>query len=197
MRGTVLPVFAAALAAAAVLAGSFGLVSALPQPTRYDRIAVDALRVLEQARGRGSRISIDGHRLLARCTSLSPRRKLIELSDGAQFVLRGSRIRAWSATTRRPKTMRPDSPAARAAIADLAGSYALYARELSATLERGEAAVVDAGGTYVIVLARRPSVELAVDRASLRPLRVRFRAAGLAAHAVLLRPVARAGGQSC
>jgi hypothetical protein len=158
------------------------------------------LRYLEQTRGRGSRISISGHRLLARCTPLSSSRALIALSDGTRFVLRGSHIRAWLPATSRPTKKRPDSGLARAAIADLAGSHALYADELSRPLAHRHAIVERVSGrppTYRIVLARRPHVELIVDAMTLRPLVARFRSARVSGRARLLPPNQRPRHASC
>ena len=201
MRGVAAPIFVAALATAAVVAASFGLVSALPQPTQGDRIAVRVLDYLERTPGRGSRISISGQTLLARCTSLAPRRKLITLSDGTRFVLSGSRIRSWRATTSSLAVAQIDSGLARAAIADLAGSYALYAAELSRPLAHGHDIVADeisgSSRRYRIILARRPYVELIVDGASLRPLSASFRSASVSAHASLLPPAQKRVRGSC
>ena len=200
-RRAVLPIFIAALSTVAVLAASFGLVTALPQPTKDDRIAVRLLRYLEHTHGRGSRIWIDGRTLASRCTALSPRRKLITLSDGGRFVLRGSRIRVWYPGESSLATARPESGLTRAALADLAGSYALYAVELSRPLANGDDVIAaDATGgtqTYQFILARRPQVELIVDRTSLRPLAARFRSATASGHATLLPPAENAGRGSC
>ena len=200
-RRVVASIFAGALATAAVVATSFGLVSALPQPTRGDRIAVRLLGYLERTVGRGSRISIGGQTLLARCTSLAPRRKLITLSDGTRFVLSGSRIRSWHPAASSLATTPIDSGLARAAVADLAGSYVLYAEELSRPLSNGHDIVADevsgSTRTYRIILARRPRVELIVDDASLRPLSARFRSATVNARASLLPPAHRRARESC
>lgn len=200
-RRAVTSIFAAALATAAVVATSFGLVSALPQPTQDDRIAVRLLQYLEDMRGRGSRISIGGQTLLARCTSLAPRRKLITLSDGTRLVLSGARIRSWRSTRSLLATAQPYAGLVRAAVADLAGSYALYATELSRPLSYGHDIVAEevpgSSRTYRIVLARRPSVELTIDRASMRPLSVRFRSARVSASASLLPPAPISGRKSC
>jgi hypothetical protein len=199
-RRFLIPVFGAAFAAAAIVAASFGLIAALPQPTKGDRVAVGVLRYLEHTRGRGGLISIGGHVLLARCTPLSPRRKRITLSDGARFVLRGSHIEKWSTATSRRATRRPDSGVARAAIADLAGSYALYADELSRPLAHGKAVVEAMPGRspkYRVVLARRPYVDLVVDGATLRPLSARFRSARVSAQASLLPPARKSGKRLC
>ena len=146
-RRIVLPVFFAALASAAIAAASFGLIAALPQPTPDDRLAVRLLRYLEETPGRGSRISINGHVLTARCRPLSRTRKLITLSDGTNFVLRGSHIRVWKPQKLRTLAMRPDTGLARAAIADLAGSNALYAMELARPLAHGDKMVDDVART--------------------------------------------------
>jgi hypothetical protein len=198
-KRVLIPVFCATLLTAAVVAASYGLMAALPQPTAADRFAVRLLDYLEQTQGRGSRIWINGHRIDARCTALSKTRSLITLSDGAKFAIRRSRIRLWHEGTTKPR--RPDSNLARAAIADLSGSNSLLAAELGPPLLAGDDMVEpirESDRTYRIVLSRKPFVSLDVDRVSLHPISARFRSARISARALLLPPArSRHGVRSC
>ena len=197
-RRVLIPVFGASLITAAIVAASYGLMAALPQPTAADRLAVRLLGYLEHTPGRGSEIWINGHRVLARCSSLSKSRKLITLSDGARFAIRRSHIRLWHEAAKKPR--RPDSALARAAIADLSGSNSLYAAELGPPLAAGDDMVEpirESDRMYRIVLSRKPYVALDVDRVSLHPVSARFRSAGISAQASLLAPARKHRRGTC
>jgi hypothetical protein len=181
-------VIRAAAVVCAVAVGGFVVMRSLPQPTHADRVGVGVLRVLETHRGGGSRMHIGGRSLVARCRDLAGGRSLISLSDGTRFVLRGARVRRWRASPLASDVTAPG--VLRAAEADLAGSYRLYAHELTAQLERGErVGVARDGEAYALALdSSLPRAELVVNRETLRPVGARFRSRTLTAHASLRRP---------
>jgi len=197
IRRVLVPLVGAAFAAGAIAAAAFALVKALPQPTRGDRVGVRLLELLHQRGGRG------GISLTSRCRQLPQRRSLVELSDGNTFVVSGSHVRAWHAPATELAGMAQRPALVRAAEADLAGSYQLYASELTSQLERGKRVterVVTVGGrrVYEIALAReRPRVVLVVDSRTLRPLEARFDSAALEASAVLEPPQMERGLATC
>ena len=199
-RRIVLPAVGAIVAAAAIAAAAFAVVSALPQPTQSDRIGVSVLRFLQDNRGRGSRMVVGGKLIAARCRRLSRSRSLVSLDDGAAFVLSGAHVRGWRAGDRALAAVSSESPLTRAAKADLAGSYRLYAAELTRQLENGHrvaarAVTLRGRPAYELELApKSPRVVLVVDRRTLRPLAARFESARLTAKATLLSP--RAAGQA-
>ena len=203
IRRVLVPLVGAAFAAGAIAAAAFALVKALPQPTRGDRVGVRLLELLHQRGGRGSRMTIGGISLTSRCRQLPQRRSLVELSDGNTFVVSGSHVRAWHAPATELAGMAQRPALVRAAEADLAGSYQLYASELTSQLERGKRVterVVTVGGrrVYEIALAReRPRVVLVVDSRTLRPLEARFDSAALEASAVLEPPQMERGLATC
>lgn len=179
-------VIRATLVVAAITAAAFGIVSTLPQPTRSDRIAVAVLRVLETHRGLGSRFTIGGRSFVAQCSRLPGRRSLVRVSDGTQFVVRG--VHVWP---RRPESQlasarRKHAPL-QAAAADLFGSYRLYTQELVLQLQSGSR--VEWGGgpnAYRLILDQaKPRAVLLVDRATLRPIAVRFSSRTLSGRATL------------
>jgi hypothetical protein len=203
IRRVLVPLAGATVAAGAIAAAAFALVTALPQPTRGDRVGVKLLQLLHDRGGRGSRITIGGMSLTARCRQLPQRRSLVKLSDGSTFVVSGSRIRAWHPAASDLAGLSQQPALVRAALVDLAGSYQLYASELISQLERGQRVTERAlrvGGrrVYEIALAsERPRVALIVDRRTLRPLEARFDSATLEASAVLEPPQMERGGATC
>lgn len=203
IRRVLVPVVGATCAACAIAAAAFAVVTALPQPTSGDRIGVRLLQLLHARGGRGSRITIGRMSLTARCHQLPQRRSLVELSDGNTFVVSGSHIRAWHTPASEFAEMSQQPALVRAAEADLAGSYQLYASELTSQLERGKRVTeraVTVGGrrVYEIALAReRPRVVLIVDRRTLQPLEARFDSAVLEATAVLEPPQMEPGLATC
>jgi hypothetical protein len=179
-------VIRATLVVAAITAAAFGIVSALPQPTKSDRIAVAVLHVLETHRGLGSTFTIGGRSFAAQCRRLPGRRSLVRVSDGTQFVLRGVRVRPWRpagqlASARRTRAL------PQAADADLFGSYRLYTQELALQLQSGSR--VETGGgrdAYRLILDQaKPRAVLLVDRATLQPIAVRVSSRSLSGQAVL------------
>lgn len=189
-----LALLGAAVAFVAIAAGAYGIVSALPEPTRGDSLAVRLLDVLRHPRGSGSLISIAEQRLQARCVRIGRFREHVTLDDGTTFVLRKSHVVART---------EPPSPLAAirvhrrhalaAAEAVLAGSYELYYAEVLAQLQRGvritaRAASVDGRSAFLITLREKPPyVELLVSRKSFRPIAVHFWSAhGLDARAHIL-----------
>ena len=203
IRRVLLPLFGAAVAAAAIAAAAFALVTALPQPTRGDRVGVRLLHFLQDRGGSGSRITIGDTSLTARCRGLPQRRSLVQLSDGNRFVVSGSRIRTWHVPGSELAGMSQQSALVRAAEADLAGSYQLYAAELTTQLARGKRVTertVTVGGrrVYEIALApERPRVLLIVDSETLQPLEARFDSGALKAFAVLSPPQMQRGLATC
>lgn len=189
IRRIVLPSLGAATVAVAVSAAAYGIVSTLPQPTHGDRTAVRLLRLLETTHGADSQMSVAGRTLAAHCVKISPRRNRVTLSDGSSFVLAGSHIHAWREPSRLLAATVTE-PLLRAAEADLAGSYALYAQELTAELGKGNhvlgRATTFAGrATYEMRLsARRPRAALLVDRKTLRPVGAVFESSRLKGRAV-------------
>jgi len=195
IRRVVLPILGAVAAAAAVAACAYAVVATLPQPTRSDRIGVDVLRFLQTHRGHASRMVVDGTAVAARCRHLAGGRSLVSFDDGRLLVLRGARITGWSGRGGRSlASASPGSALRRAAEADLAGSYKLYATELTGQLERGQRitghAVLHAGRpAYEIDLAATaPRVVLVVDRDTLRPLAARFESPQVTGTATLSQP---------
>src|SRR5262249_38424111 len=164
IRRVLLPLAGAVAAAGAIAVAAFALVRTLPQPTRGDRVGVEFLQFLHERGGSGSRIAIGGTSLAARCHALSRRRNLVELSDGSSFVVSGSRIRSWHPPTSDLAGAAQQTALLRAAEADLAGSYRLYAAELTSQLERGKrvtehAVTMHGRRVYEIALAHeRPRV---------------------------------------
>jgi hypothetical protein len=203
----VVPVAAALALASAIAAASFAVVRTLPQPTHGDRTGVRLLDVLENSRGVGSRIAIGGRSLVARCTPLTGRQNLISVSNGSSLVLAGSHIRASKppekgATSELASTPE-QSPLLRAAIADLSGSYALYATELAIQLARGSRVirkeiVHNGRPAYEIELGDElPRAALIVDRRTLRPLAALFESARLHGKALLEPPVGALSEAAC
>jgi hypothetical protein len=203
IRRVLLPVAGAAVAAGAIAVAAFALVRTLPQPTRGDRVGVKLLEFLHERGGSGSRIVIGGTTIAARCHTLSRRRNLVELSDGSSFVVSGSRIRAWQPPASDLAGAAQLPALVRVAEADLAGSYRLYAAELTSQLERGERVTehlvtVDGRRVYEIALAHgRPRVTLIVDGRTLQPLAARFESAAIQASSVLSPPKPRRGLATC
>ncbi len=203
IRRLLLPVAGAALAAGAIAVAACALVRTLPQPTPGDRVGVKLLQFLRERGGPGSRIAIGGRSLAARCHALSKHQNLVELSDGSSFVVSGSRIRAWHPPTSDLAGAAQQPGLLRAALVDLAGSYRLYAAELTSQLERGKrvtehAVTMHGRRVYEIALAHeRPRVTLVVDGRTLRPLAARFESAALQASAVLPPPKPRQGLATC
>jgi hypothetical protein len=189
IRRIVVPVLGAAVVAVAIAAAAFGVVSALPQPNRADRVGVGVLRVLESHRGGGSRMRIGGALLISHCRQLSGGRTLVSVSNGTAFVIRGDRIHAWLKHRASLASLRREPGLLHAAEADMSGSYRLYAHELTAQLESGEhVRVVDSGAVYELVLASgSPRAELLVNRRTLRPVAATFASRRLSGRATLIR----------
>jgi hypothetical protein len=171
----------AALGAAAIAAVSFGLVSLLPQPTRGERLGVRALGALQQRHGVGALMSIEGEPLVAGCRRLPPWRHLVTISDGSRLVLSSTRVeRADEGGRMLADARSPRAAQVISAEADLAGSFALYAKELIGRLQHGRPVVVGAGRflgqpVYRLRLGRdRPRVELLVSRRSFAPVAARY-----------------------
>ena len=199
----VLPLAGAILTAGLIGAAAFWVVSGLPQPTRGDRTGVRLLDVLETKRGEGSVISIAGRSLVARCEQLTARHNLVWLSDGSALVLAGSHVQesmpptvtARGTASRELASTRAASPLLRAAEADLAGSYAVYATELTIQLERGSRVIRketfhQGRPAYEVELGRElPRAGLIVDRETLQPLAATFESSSLDGRALLSPPV--------
>jgi len=179
-------VIRAVLVVAAITAAAFGIVSALPQPTQSDRIAVAVLHVLETHRGLGSEFTIGGRSFVAQCRRLPGRRSLVRVSDGTQFVVRGVHVRPWRPSSQLASVRRTHG-LLQAAEADLFGSYRLYTQELALQLQSGSR--VETGGgrnAYGLILDQaRPRAVLLVDRATLQPVAVRFSSRSLSGRAIL------------
>lgn len=176
IRRIVLPLLGAAAVAAGIAVAAYGVVSALPQPTRADRVGVGVLRVLQTHRGAGSRMRIDGTSLVSHCRQLSGGRTLVFVSNGTAFVIRGDHVHAWLKQRSGLAAVRRARGLLQAAEADMSGSYRLYAHELTAQLESGaHVRVIDGGSRYELVLASgSPRAELLVDRRTLRPVAATF-----------------------
>lgn len=148
-------------------------------------------------------MTLAGDPLAARCRRLSRTQSLVSLSDGDTFVLRRARIRDWQTPPSRRAVALSEPPILRAAKADLAGSYRLYASELMRQLEAGlrvSGRPVTAKGrpAYEIELApTRPRVALLVDRRTLRPLAARFESRQLSGEAELAPPAPLDGDATC
>ena len=180
---------AASLGAFTVFAASFGVLElGLRSPSAAERLALRVLALLERTQGHGAILRIDGLRLLASCRSYSGR-DLVVLTDGTRFLVVGTHV-LQIRSRREPLSeevsdrRRPFSLRGRAGLvpveADLAGSHALYARELAGRLEEGDVsarpALLDGRRVYELRLTRRrPVLELMLDRATLRPLAAVYR----------------------
>jgi hypothetical protein len=164
-------VFAAALA---VL--QFGLA----RPSASERLNARIVAVLDHTRSRGSVIAIGSRRLTAVCSRSLRGTVHVRLGDGTAIVAMGTHVlETHRLGARRSLTARP-APDLAAAELVLAGSHALYARELIGRLVRRSAAaretVFDGRPAYAVRLrASRPSVELIVDRKTLHALGAVYR----------------------
>jgi hypothetical protein len=194
----------AALGLSAIVLTGFGVVSTLPQPSHGDRIAVRALVVLQQHRGRGGVMQLAGVRLHVTCKRLPPYRQLIALDDGSRLVLSATHVRQVREPLRtRMLAVTENRPELVSAEADLAGSYALYAAQLTQRLAGGLpvlAGTTAVGGTpaYRLILGRgHPRVELLVDRQSLVPLAATYRSASLQGRTTLAQPAGRNAWRAC
>jgi hypothetical protein len=189
IRRIVIPVLGASVLATAIAAAAFGIVSALPQPTRADRVGINVLRVLQSHRGAGSRMRIGGALLISHCRQLSGGRTLVSVSNGTALVIRGDRVHTWLKHRVSLASLRREPGLLRAAEADMSGSYRLYAHELTAQLESGEhVRVIDGGALYELVLASgSPRAELLVNRRTFRPVGATFASRRLSGRATLIR----------
>ena len=188
---------------AAIVAAAYGLVATLPAPRDDERLALRVLEYLDEHRGSGALIALEDDVLTASCRKLPPWRSLVKLSDGSRLVLAGTRVHAQPQRGRRLESAQVVDPEQRAAQADLAGSYALYALELRSRLVHRRpmvSGVTRLGDTpaYVIRLGRdRPRVELLVHRVSLEPVAARYVSARLTGTSRLSSPIAGRAGRGC
>jgi hypothetical protein len=171
-------VFAALTAALA--GGAYGLLAAgMQRTTRQDVIAADALKLLEETRGSGAVMDVDGRRLVASCKALRVGSSIVELDDGTRLLVARTRVARLGARVSARTLLAPEPPDLVAAEANLAGSHDFYSRALTATLFSGRVVVrplrFDGRLAYALRLGDgRPLVELIVDRAGLQPLGARY-----------------------
>jgi hypothetical protein len=179
-------------------AGLALLLLAVPRAPAHDRLAARILGRVQQTPLRGAVLRLEGAKLHASC-----RRRgytgLVALDNGTRLAVRGTHVavrppsapigeRALAAE----RLVAPGGPETPAALADLAGTRALYAKELIGRLATG-APVVEGVSTfrgaraYVVRLGGdRPRVVLYVSVGSLRPLGARYESARLAGTSRLL-----------
>jgi hypothetical protein len=176
----------ALLGTAAAFAAAFGFLQiGLARPSSGDRIAARVVAVLEQTHGKRAEITFgSGEPIAVSCTRRHRAGSVVQTAAG-EIVASGVRIVvARESAARLIEALKvPDLAAAEL---DLAGSHAVYARELGSRLERKSIVVRHARyagrGAYVIVLRpARPRVEIVVSAQTLRPLAARYRSADLVA----------------
>jgi hypothetical protein len=173
-----LPFALASLAACAVAAVSYALVSALPQPTKSELLGVQVLRSLETSRGHGAVISLAGERVVARCRAISRRRRLIT-AGSTRLILRGTHVTGAETGPRSLTAYSVEVLESRVAVAELAGSHFLYAAAIKSRLLRGlpvvvGTATVRGAKAYRVLLDDRPRIEVLVSRRRLQPLAARY-----------------------
>lgn len=193
-------VIRAGLLLGAIAAASFGLLLvALPQPSHGDRVAIGVLDRLQQTRFRGGVLRLGGRTLPVWCTRHHRSTSVLELATGERLRVRNQHV----VVVRDPaRELASDTRAAvdplPAAVADLAGTQALYVSELVGRLLAGKSAyagtgVVDGRPVYLIRLGDRPSVELLVDRRTGKPVGARFDSSRAHGTSRLLLTVSRTG----
>jgi hypothetical protein len=163
----------------------------LARPSAAERLAVSVVTELDRARDRGSVMTIGSRQLSAVCTRISRGIVRVRLGDGTEIVAMGTHVlETYRLGGRRALALRlaPDLAAAELV---LAGSHALYARELIGQLTRRAVSTrvtaYEGRPAYALLLrARRPTVELVVDRMTLRPLAAVYRSHDLTASSRLL-----------
>ena len=193
----------AATGLAAIVLAAYALVAMLPAPREDERLALRVLQFLDEHRGSGAVMTLGDDVVTASCRKLPPWRSLVTLTDGSRLVLAGTRVGVPTPRGRSLESAQPVDGERRAAQADLAGSYGLYALELRSRLVHrrpmlaGTTRVGDTP-TYVIRLGRdRPRVELLVHRTSLVPVAARYVSARLDGTSRLAAPVDGRGGRGC
>jgi hypothetical protein len=170
---------AALTLAAALGAGAYGLLElGMKRATTTDRLAADALRVLDATRGAGAIITVEGRRLVAACRSTKTGTGIVSLDDGSRLVLARTHVTRVQ-TSRERELLEPEPADFAAAAADLSGSHDLYSRELTAALLAGKVTVrvtrfAGRDGYALRLGDGEPLVELLVDRETLRPFAARY-----------------------
>jgi hypothetical protein len=164
---------------AALGAAAYGLLEVgMKRASAHDRLVADALRVLDDTRGAGAVMNVDGRKLVAHCTAARVGRAVVALDDGTRLLLWRTHVSRLG-TSRERELLSPLPPDLAAAEANLAGSHDLYSRELTATLLAGRSAVratrFASRPTYALRLGDgSPLVELFVERTTLRPVGARY-----------------------
>jgi hypothetical protein len=197
----VIRVVAAAAAIGAAIAGAaLGVLLTLPQPSSSARLGVRVLEILRHERGGGSILEFGDVRHRASCRRVSRRVHVVSLSNGERFAIRGTKVRLLHLPAGEGRLLASISrPEILAAEADLAGSFALYASQLTRRLVGGDEVLAGRSvfarrPVYRIVLrARAPRVELLVERSTLWPIGARYASARLTGAARLLPATGRAG----
>jgi hypothetical protein len=164
----------------ALVGGAYGMLAAgMKRATPQDRLAADALKVLDATRGSGAVIDVDGRRLVASCKALRVGSSIVDLDDGTRLLVARTRVARLRPVASARELLAPDPPDLVAAEANLAGSHDFYSRALTATLFGGRVIVRPTRFADRLAYALRlgdgrPLVELIVDRGSLRPLGARY-----------------------
>lgn len=168
-----------------VLATVFGVALAvlqfgLARPSASEQLAANVVAVLDHTRSSGSVIAIGSRHLSATCARTARGRVDVRLGDGTTIVAMGTHVLATHRLDSRRSLAVRAAPDLAAAELVLAGSHALYARELIGRLVRRAVSTretVFAGRpAYALRLrASRPSVELMVDRKTLRAVGAVYR----------------------
>lgn len=185
---------------ATVFAGAVAVLQiGLARPGAAERLAASVVDVLDRTRDRGSVMTIGSLRMSATCARSSRGVVRIRLGDGTGILGMGTHVlETYRFERRRSLAARP-APDLVAAELVLAGSHALYARELIGRLVRRSVSAhetVYAGRpAYTLRLrAARPEVELIVDRKTLRAIGAEYRSRHLTGTSRLLPARRRARG---
>ncbi|HST24576.1 MAG TPA: hypothetical protein VLJ76_01145 [Gaiellaceae bacterium] len=163
----------AAFGALALFAAACGLLDlGVHPPSAAERLGLRELRVLEHSRDGGAVMDVSGRRVLASCRR-SRGHDLVRLSSGVTLVVTG--VHVYEAPSERRVLSVVHRRTLVAVQADLAGSHALWIRELESRLELGDLSahpvLFDGRRVEEVVLrARRPFLGLVVDPKTLRPL---------------------------
>ena len=176
----------ALLGTAVAFVAAFGFLQfGLARPSSGDRFAARMVAVLAKTHGKRAEITFgSGEPIAVHCTGRRHAVSAVQTAAG-EIVASGVHIVVVRESAARvvEALKVPDLAAAEL---DLAGSHAVYTRELGSTLER-KSIIVRQGryagrAAYVIVLRpARPRVEIVVSAQTLRPLAARYRSADLVA----------------
>lgn len=162
----------------------------LGRPAASDETAARLVHVLDTTRGSGAVIDFGSSSAVATCTRSGPGAIRVRVA-GTELIAAGPHVLETRSFDRlRELAVRP-IPDLAAAELNLAGSHALYARQLGGLLQRRSVVLTparfDGRAAYGIVLrASRPRVSIVVDRKTLEPVAAAYRSDDLTATSRLL-----------